>query len=192
MPTTVLTRRRLLSGGVGLTTGSAVVLTGGVLAGGGLASAHGTTRLSADDVLAINNLKAGYAYGSDALAAWDVEEGRARCHAVFTDDAHVTSPPIIDATGPDELVTQVLAAVGGARLTQHLLGTIEIVPLDRDDRYRDRAAVSAYVQATVVPDAGGVQRVLASYADVAVRTRRGWRLASSAATTIHFESVPPA
>jgi len=46
-----------------------------MLAGGGRASAHGTVRLSADDVLAINNLKAGCAYGSDALAGGRTRQG---------------------------------------------------------------------------------------------------------------------
>ena len=54
-----------------------------------------------------------------------------------------------------------------------------------------KAAIRAYVQATVILTTGGLVRVLAWYDDVAVRTRDGWRLSSSAATTLHAEVVPP-
>ena len=185
MSVNLLNRRRLLIGGAGLTAGAAVL--GGV----DVASATGGTRLSADDVRAIQNLKARYAYGSDALAAGDVDEGRARYRSVFTRRAHITSPPI-DATGPDQAVEQVLGVLQDAQaaMSQHLLGTIEITtPHGR--QWRDRAAVRAYVQATVIQTTGGLIRVLATYDDVAVRTDDGWRLESSAATTLHAETVPP-
>ncbi len=181
----LLNRRRLLIGGAGLTAGAAV------LGGADVASATGGTRLSADDLRAIHNLKAGYAYGSDALAAGQLDEGLARYTSVFTSRAHVTSPPI-DAIGPDDAAEQVLGVLRGADavMSQHLLGTIEITTPDGRE-WRDKAAVRAYVQATVVTGAGGLIRVLATYEDVAVLTRRGWRLESSAATTLHAETVPP-
>ena len=133
----------------------------------------------------------GLAYGSDALARGDVDEGLARYQSVFTDDALVTSPPI-DATGPDDAAKQVSALLTktGAVMSQHLLGTIEITTPD-GRRWRNETAVRAYVQATVILNTGGLLRVLATYDDVAVRTRDGWRLSSSAATTLHAESVPP-
>jgi hypothetical protein len=169
-----------------LTAGAAV------LGGADVASANGVTRLAADDLRAIHNLKAGYAYGSDALAAGQVEEGRARYKSVFTDTAHVTSLPDIDAIGPDEAVADVLAVLKSAQavMSQHLLGTIEITTPDGRE-WRNKAAVRAYVQATVVTAGGALIRVLATYDDVAVQTRRGWRLESSAATTLHTEVVPP-
>ena len=139
---------------------------------------------------AIHNLKAGYAYGSDALAAGELDEGRARYRSVFTDNAHVTSPPI-DARGPDDAADQVLGVLQSANavMSQHLLGTIEITTPDGRD-WRNKAAVRAYVQATVIlADNAGLVRVLATYDDVAVLTRRGWRLESSAATTLHAETV---
>jgi hypothetical protein len=160
--------------------------------GGGLpASASGGGELSGEDALAIYNLKAGYAYGSDALAAGRVDEGRDRYRSVFTSDAHVTSPPI-DAHGPDDAADQVLAVLAGAgaAASQHLVGTIEIQPMAADRRGRhQQAAIRAYAQATVILQAGGLLRVLATYDDVAVRTRNGWRLSSSAATTLNAETV---
>jgi hypothetical protein len=185
MPATMLNRRRLIAGGAGLTASAAV------LGGADVASATGSSHLSAEDVLAINNLKAGYAYGSDALAAGRVDEGRDRYRSVFTDKAHVTSPPI-DAYGPDDAADQVLALLAqtGAAASQHLLGRIEITTPD-GWRWRNQAAIRAYVQATVILTTGGLVRVLAWYDDVAVRTREGWRLSSSAATTLHAEAVPP-
>jgi hypothetical protein len=181
MSLTLLNRRRLLAGGAGLTAGVAV-LGGADVAAGGL-------HLSADDLVAIHNLKAGYAYGSDALARGDEAEGRARYASVFTADAHVTSPPI-DAIGPDDAADQVLALLTqtGAAKSQHLLGTIEITD---GGRGRNQVAVRAYVQATVILTTGGLIRVLATYDDIAVRTRAGWRLSSSAATTLNAEVVPP-
>ncbi len=190
MPDTVLTRRRLIAGGTGLTAGSIAALTTGATAAAG-----GGSHLSAEDILAINNLKANYAYGSDALAAGNEDEGRARYRAVFTSNAHVTSLPAIDAYGPEDLADQVLAIVGGAAATQHLLGTIEIVPLEPErgrGGSRAQAAITAYAQATIIATDGGLTRVLATYHDVAVQTRAGWRLSSSAATTLNVESVTPA
>jgi hypothetical protein len=185
MPATLFNRRRLLAGGAGLTAGAAV------LGGPDVASAGGL-HLSADDVVAIHNLKAGYAYGSDALARGDEVEGRARYHAVFTDDAHITSLPDIDVIGPDRAADRVLEVLAGAGATksQHLLGTIELTMPD-GGRGRNQVAVRAYVQATVILGPDGLLRVLATYDDVAVRTRAGWRLSSSAATTLNAEVVPP-
>jgi hypothetical protein len=186
MPASTLDRRRLLVGGAGLTAGAVV------LAGADTASASGGSHLSADDVLAINNLKANYAYGSDALARGDEDEGRARYQAVFTERAHITSDDAIDAHGPEEALAAVVGLLTsiGAVKSQHLLGSIEITTPDVR-RGPNQAAIRAYVQATVILATGGLVRVLATYDDVAVRTRAGWRLASSAATTLNAESVPP-
>ena len=46
------------------------------------------------------------------------------------------------------------------------------------------------MQATVIAGDGGLTRVLATYEDLAVETRDGWRLAESHATTLHVEIVP--
>ena len=82
MSDTALTRRRLIAGGAGLTAGSAVVL-----AVPATAAAAPVSRLDADDLREILNLKANYAYGSDALAADDEATGRALYEATFTEDA---------------------------------------------------------------------------------------------------------
>lgn len=187
MSDTALTRRRLIAGGTGLAAGSAVVLAVPATAG-----AAPVSRLSADDLREILNLKANYAYGSDALAADDETMGRALYEAVFTEDAHVTSDEtVINVRGPVALADRVLELVGGALATQHLLGTIRVEPLERDGRpSQQRAAIRAYVQATVIAEDGGLTRVLATYEDLAVETRDGWRLAESHATTLNVEVVP--
>ena len=186
MSDTALTRRRLIAGGAGLTAGSAIVL-----AGPATTAAAPVSRLDADDLREILNLKANYAYGSDALAADDEAMGRALYQAVFTEDAHVTSDDAIDEIGPDALADRVLELVGGAAATQHLLGTIRVEPLEREGRPSHRqAAIRAYVQATVIAGDGGLTRVLATYEDRAVETRDGWRLAESHATTLNVEVVP--
>ena len=98
---------------------------------------------------------------------------------------------VINVMGPVALADRVLELVGGAAATQHLLGTIRVEPLEREGRpSRRRAAIRAYVQATVIAGDGGLTRVLATYEDTAVETRDGWRLAESHATTLHVESVP--
>ena len=71
MSDTALSRRCLIAGGAGLTAGSAIVL-----AIPATAAAAPVSRLDADDLREILNLKANYAYGSDALAADDEATGR--------------------------------------------------------------------------------------------------------------------
>jgi hypothetical protein len=187
------TRRRLIATGTGLAITSTVVA-----AGPGTASADRRPRdrrssLSPADLAEIYHLKVQYAFGSDQIVAGRFEEGRELYRAAFWDDAEVSggfdeASPVFTATGPDDLAETIRGLVGGSIASQHLIGTIEIVEGERNGRHKT-ADVTAYVQATSLMRATAeVQRVLATYYDVAERRAGQWKMSRSFAQYVSVEA----
>ena len=194
-PRATVTRRRLIAGSAGLAVTSVALAAGAPAAGADYGRRRGS--LSVDDLAEVYRLKVQYAFGSDAIGAGDVERGLDLYRATFTDDAVVTAgfagaPPSLEAFGPDDLAEKLAAALAaaGAIGSQHLLGTIEIVEGPEGSHRRKTAAITAYVQATVLLEADrGLLRFLATYHDTAERRRREWRLTGSSAEYLSVEAA---
>ena len=176
-----LTRRRLFAGGAGLAVASGALWTMAEPAGA-------TGGLQAADLAAIYQLKVNYAVGTDLIASGDVDAGRALYRITFTANAAVSggfdrNNPDFLAYGPDELAQSVAQQTATALATQHLLGTVNIVPTGHKS-----ANLTVYVQATVLAEQGqGLTRVLATYYYTAERRPKGWRLTSSFSQFVSVE-----
>ncbi len=126
---------------------------------------------------AIRQLAVNYALGTDAIGRDEPETGRALYQQTFTPDAAISIAGAADTrrTGPDAWVEFVEGTFRGAGhvATQHLIGSVNIVPAEDGER----AEMSTYMHASHLSPTGDVLVVLLTYVDDAVRTEQGWRIA---------------
>lgn len=126
---------------------------------------------------AIRQLAVNYALGTDAIGRDEPETGRALYHKTFTSDAKISiaGNPETQRTGPDEWVGFVEDTFRGAGhvATQHLLGSVNIVPSEDGES----ADMSTYMHASHLQPTGDVLVVLLTYVDRTIRTEGGWRIA---------------
>lgn len=126
---------------------------------------------------AIRQLAVNYALGTDAIGRDEPETGRALYQQTFLPDADISiaGNPETQRTGPDEWVGFVEGTfrVAGHVATQHLIGSVNIVPGEDGES----AEMSTYMHASHLGPTGDVFVVLLTYIDRAVHTDDGWRIA---------------
>ena len=125
---------------------------------------------------AVRQLAVNYALGTDAIGRDEPETGLALYRRTFTPDAAISiaGNPETRRTGPEEWAAFVEGTFRGAGhvRTQHLIGTVNVVP-GADD---SRADMSTYMHASHFNPSGDVLVVLLTYVDEAARTADGWRI----------------
>ncbi|HEX9993971.1 MAG TPA: nuclear transport factor 2 family protein [Acidimicrobiales bacterium] len=148
---------------------------------------------TADDLAAVRQLKVDYAVATDAIAAGDTAAGLAVYREAFTPDARISAgfdpaAPDVVATGPEEWAAACEASFAPFSGAHHLIGSLDA---RADGADPDRATLTAYLTATMLPSEGrDLTRILGTYHDVAVRRDGRWRIAESFLRYFSIESGP--
>jgi hypothetical protein len=124
----------------------------------------------------VRQLAVNYTLGTDAIGRGDVATGLALYRRTFTPDAEieVAGAPTTRRVGPGAWSGFVNDTFRGRNeiRTQHLVGSINIVPSGEDT-----AEMSSYMHAAHLRTNGDNHMVLLTYVDHCVRTPDGWRIA---------------
>lgn len=162
-------RRRLLLGAAGI-AGSAALI-------GAAPAASADAPSQFVDEARIRQLSTLYALGTDAIGRKDVAAGIAYYRRTFTERVEIM---VAGSAGTLRVGPEAWAAFvdgefrrGNYDRTQHLIGTVNVVPGGGD-----RASMSSYLHATHhVADNSALSIVLGTYDDIVVRERGEWRIA---------------
>jgi hypothetical protein len=195
--THVLGRRALIAGGAGLIVG-ATALAGNASA----AEAHGDTSegrpVPADVYAAICQLKANYVTATDSLPFPGTGDRALELYrATYAEDAassagYDPAKPDFLVYGPDKLFETLQAGLKPYLSSQHNVGVIHVSLSDSPKPGWQLATITAHVLVTLVPKAGGLVRLVATYHDEAQRPGRGrgrWQVTKSFAQYLATETV---
>jgi hypothetical protein len=141
------------------------------------------------DEAAIRQLSVNYALATDAIGRGEIEHGREVYRRTFTRDAHIRAGVAPVHVGPDAWVTFVHSVLSKYTVTQHLIGTLDVVLDQSDGGPPSSATMTTYLHASHVLMPGGIITVvLGTYFDDVIRTPDGWRIARRTLITVSSET----